>query len=98
MNSMQRTNYETLSLLAELSGCGDFCSGFVMLVQSLFPCKSRIFNKLQVTSRCLEEAEMYNANPLNLNRLRPAEEKVWLYAHSLRSSQFWRVRNDTSYL
>ena len=33
------------------------------------------FNKLLVPRGAFKEAEMYNANPLNLNRLRPAEER-----------------------
>ena len=33
----------------------------------------------------LKEAEMYNANPLNLNRLRPAEERYgFMLTHSAR--------------
>jgi hypothetical protein len=33
----------------------------------------------------LKEAEMYNANPLNLNRLRPAEERFgFMPTHSAR--------------
>ena len=59
---------------------------FCYVGKVLIPLQISYFSiKYALPRGALKEAEMYNVNPLNLNRLRPAEERSgFMHTHSAR--------------